>query len=114
MSYCDLEPAEFWVTEQPTAIKIHKCCECSALILPKEKYLRVRVGWDGTAETFKQHMACAELCEYVRDSILDECLPMGGFKEWWLEEGRFGGKKDEYAEVRKRYAAIIRRERVRP
>lgn len=115
MTYCDLEPARFYVTKEVTARKGHKCCECTAPISEGEKYLNVRMGWDGTAETFKQHIRCAEACEWARDKILDECLPYGGLKEWWGEEVQYDRSYrkagPDWTEMRRRYAAILRGER---
>lgn len=85
MSDCELP--QYYVCKEPVARKVHHCCECSAPIDTGEKHLRVNACWVGLPGTFRQHLLCAEACEFVRDSGLndDECLPYGGLWEYWAE-----------------------------
>lgn len=114
MSYCDLEGPKFYRTAEPVAAKTHKCCECSAPINVGERHVLCVGLWDFDLSSFRQHTICAEACEFVRDVIKEgDCLPFGGLSEFWREEGHFGCKKNnDWAELRKKYAAIIRRERM--
>lgn len=86
---CDL-PMGFCEATEPVAAKSHACCECDAPINPGEKHVKLVGVWDGELSSFRQHVACAEVCEYARDNFGGgECLPFGSFKEWWEEEGKY-------------------------
>lgn len=107
----DCEIPQFYQCTEPTANREHKCCEFSAPILPGEKYLRVGMKYEGQCMTEKQHLACAEACEYVRDNINDECLMYGELMEWWNEDGHWASKKDEKGRrIRSLMANIILRQ----
>jgi hypothetical protein len=115
MSYCDLEPATFYVVKEIVSRKEHKCCECSAKIASGELYVNARMGFDGSAETFKQHLRCANACRWARDKILDDCLPFGGLQEWWAEEIAYDRSYrkagEDWKQMRRLYAAVLRGER---
>jgi len=85
MSDCELP--SYYVWKEPVARKPHKCCECDAPILPGEKYLQVNCAWDGEPYVYRQHLLCAEACELVRDSGMNdgECVYYGGLWEFWSE-----------------------------
>ena len=85
MSDCEI-PSYYKVTE-PVARKTHECCECSAAILPQEKYLQVNACWDGSPDVFRQHQLCAQACMFIRDKgwFDDECLPFGFLNEYLNE-----------------------------
>lgn len=81
----DCEIAQYYKCVHRVARKPHECCECSAPIDTGEKYLQVNACWDNQPDVYRQHLICAEACEYVRDVGLndDECVYYGGLKEWW-------------------------------
>jgi hypothetical protein len=107
----DCEIPEFYICHEPVAKKAHDCVECSAKIVPGEKYLRVNLKYDGTVTAYKQHLQCAEACEYFRDHIGDECLYYGELKEWWGQDGHFMSKKEPHGpEMRRLMARVIWRE----
>ena len=116
MSYCDLEPATFYVVKEVVSRKAHRCCECRGPIRKGELYVNARMGFDGTAETFKQHLVCANACRYARDNMLEDCLPYGGLKDWWYEDGHDAGDKKDptQAAMRKHFADALRASRRKP
>ncbi len=90
MSDCELP--QYYVCKEPVARKPHKCCECSAPILPGEQYLQVNASWDNRPCVERQHKLCQKACEFVRDKGLndDDCLAFGEFQDWygtWVKEG---------------------------
>lgn len=116
--YCDLGPECYSVNEH-AARKEYRCCECSAMIKPGEKYLRCWGVWEGEARMYRQHLLCAEACEFFRDTLNGgDCLPFGGlFDEgscYLQEVGPDGKRRPEIAEWRKMLAQILRRERAIP
>jgi hypothetical protein len=56
---CDM-PAVFG-QEQRKARKEHKCCECGAIVKPGEHYTYSHGVWDGSGQSFKQCLDCAEV-----------------------------------------------------
>lgn len=104
--YCDYETPKFYHEAFPKARKKHKCCECTAPIVPGETYLHVGVKWDDTPETFHQHMLCRQLCMLMNED--DGCCGFGEMKNQWSE---LDYHLEKHTEARKLYAAIIRRER---
>lgn len=112
MSYCDAEEPSMYSLHEPTARKSHGCCECRASIVPGEKYLRIAAKWPGDTkpQVKKQHLACAEACEAVRDADLaGGCLPFGGLNDFWGENSDMNKKDPEVAECRSKYAVVMRR-----
>lgn len=84
MEYCELNPTVYSTAEY-RAQKQYRCCECRLPILIGEKYLYCFGVWDGEASTYRQHIVCAEACEFFRDYINDgDCLQFGSL----LEEAR--------------------------
>lgn len=115
MSYdCEI-PSLYRMTE-PVARKQHGCVECSAPILPGEKYVHVVAVWGGDFCIEKQHLLCANACRLVRDTGIndDECVYFGGLKEFWREADQFPADHERDAR-RKLWCfmlAIHRRERL--
>lgn len=113
MSYCDLEEPSLYALREPLARREHDCCECAAPIIRGERYLRVAAKWPGDKkpQVLKQHIACAEACEAVRDADLyGGCLAFGGLNDFWSSDGRDMKKSDpDVAECRRKYAVVVRR-----
>ena len=68
--------------EYPVARKHHICCECSSMILPKEKYQKITGLWDDF-QTYKTCMFCADIREEARSNFdlnSDEGFP---FEQLW-------------------------------
>lgn len=115
MSYTDCELPSFYSVHDRKAKKQHKCCECSALILPGEVYVYCIGKWDDL-EVFKQHLLCANACRYVRDELSDgECIGFGTLKEWHQDYFQYMDRKGKLhptvIPIRKMMADIFRRER---
>jgi hypothetical protein len=72
--------------------------------------------WDGVIESFRQHMLCRQLCMAIRDHAdADECVPFGCLHEEWKnsEWGEGWNKRAPgYPELRRLYAAVLRREKL--
>ncbi len=66
--YGDLETPEFFNTTQPTAVKVHKCCECSDPIEPGDSYERTVGVWDNEFATFKTCSSCQEVSSWAKTS----------------------------------------------
>ncbi len=83
MSECELP--QYYRCAEHTARKIHDCCECSAPIVPGEKYLQINACWENRPGVYRQHLLCQAACETVRDSGMndDECLAFGELYEFW-------------------------------
>ena len=100
----DCEIAQYHKCQERVARKPHKCCECSAPINSGEKYLQVNACWDNQPFVGRQHLLCAEACEFVRDSGIndDECVYYGGLKEWYAEwvSGGYTHEADEADRVK--------------
>lgn len=113
MSYEACEIAEVYSISEPRARAPYKCCECKAPIQVGEKHVKVFMVYLAETESHRQHTACAQVCEAIRDSgMVDPCLAWGSLKEWWWDEGRFIDKKlKAMPEVRRLYAQVLRRER---
>ncbi len=121
---CDWEPLRFSREEERRARKEHRCEECAARILPGETYV---YGCGKTADGFfeyKQHLLCRDACVWIRDVLEGECIPFGGLREWWLDEGkgwipgerRWDGTKSASRALwligARMYAMVRRRERL--
>lgn len=111
--YSDCEIPEFYNSENHRAKVYHKCCECTAKIIPGEVYLRSTGKWAGDFNSYAQHVDCADACMMIRDGFQEgECIGFGCLKEWWHEDNWTREKKLEHvAEFRKLYAKILKRER---
>lgn len=92
MCFIDNEEPSFIETEDRTARKEHRCCECRVIIGRGEKYESTRGVWGGDFEHFKTCMFCAE----KRDIIIREeyrrgcdgveaCPPFGHLRQAWRE-----------------------------
>lgn len=112
----DCELPQYYKCKERKARKSHVCCECMAPIVPGEKYLQVNGCWDYVPQVFRQHLLCAQACEFVRDATLVEnCLSFGELKEWYRDwvKGCFDAS-DTVEKRRKIWGFIInikRRER---
>lgn len=83
-SYCTIP--EFYSYTEPVARKRHACCECSAPILPGEKYFRAAGSWEGEFGTHCQHLLCMEAAMFIRDHFNDgECIGFGTLQESFSE-----------------------------
>lgn len=113
MTYCDMPP-EFYEWTEPTARRVHMCCECLAPINQGEKHFKASGKWAEVVSTYRQHLLCMEACMYVRDKMNDgECICFGELKEWF-DEDRLYYVKNENAEImalRAMVARILWRER---
>ncbi len=107
---------DFCECHERTARKQHRCCECSAPIMPGDKYISVAGKWEGDFSTYKHHWLCAEACEYIRDHFNDnDCIGFSTLKEWYGEwrmgwQGRCRDDADVVA-FRSLMAKILWRER---
>jgi hypothetical protein len=113
----DCEIPSFYSHKERLARKTHKCCECTATILPGEKHFFVTGKWDGKINRYRQHLLCEEACEFIRDSFVDyECIGYGSLWEWycdakdWLNDPLHKKKEDSKA-FRAMMAKILWRER---
>lgn len=52
---------QFSTCTTPKARKPHRCCECERTILPGERYQRWTGFWDGSFDTNKSCLPCAEI-----------------------------------------------------
>lgn len=111
----DCEIAQYYVCKEPVARKIHKCCECSAPIEVGEKHLRIDACWENRPGRYRQHLLCAEACEYVRDSGMndDECLSFGELWEFWRSDSPYYTERElpERRALWRLMLRICRRER---
>lgn len=82
--FCDYDPAEFVQSEERTARKPHKCCECGHQIEPGEVYEHVRGKWGGEISTFDTCEMCVELREALSD-YYGGCFQYGGLQEEYHE-----------------------------
>lgn len=81
---CDM-PAVFG-QEQRKARKEHKCCECAVMIKPGEAYIYSHGVWDGSGQSFKQCLDCAEVSSAAAASVDDpeEGPAFTGLREWFM------------------------------
>jgi hypothetical protein len=59
----DGEGFEFSTKTYPVARKEHRCHECLKTIVPGQKYERVVGAFDGSIETYKTCLVCAEIID---------------------------------------------------
>lgn len=93
MSYYADETYDVYETSYPVARKEHRCEACGHTIYPKEVYAKVRVVYDGTAETIKRCGRCESIHKHLRDLCAgedmwpDERLGCGlDYEEEWGEK----------------------------
>lgn len=82
--FCDYIPAEFIHSNERTARKTHKCCECGHQIQPGETYEHVWGKWEGVTSTFDTCEMCLELREALSD-YYGGCFQYGGLQEEYHE-----------------------------
>lgn len=73
---------EFYCARVVTARKEHKCCECSDVIVPGEKYEYVSGKSDGDLFTAKTCLVCSK----IRDSIFQCGFYHGDLWRWVHDE----------------------------
>jgi hypothetical protein len=69
----DCEPSTFYNEVTPRARKPYKCYECDASIAVGDRYVRVNMGFDGTAETYKVCVTCRDVSRALVDAEKREC-----------------------------------------
>ncbi|MFL3516998.1 hypothetical protein ACJ0PQ_01920 [Citrobacter cronae] len=81
---CDM-PAVFG-QEQRKARKEHKCCECGVIVKPGEHYTYSHGVWDGSGQSFKQCLDCAEVSSAAAASVDDpeDGPAFTGLREWFM------------------------------
>lgn len=74
----------------------HVCCECMATIDAGERYVAVAAGWEGTAESWKKCLFCAELsrmawdlCEHDEDSAAQHGGLCAWLNEWFWRDDSY-------------------------
>lgn len=73
---CDFERPEFADFRHMTARKEHTCSECRRKIAPGERYLRIKVKWDGDFLTYKRCAHCNAALEEIDRlaEVFDWCV----------------------------------------
>lgn len=108
----------FYSHAEVVARKEHRCCECTASILPGEKHFTAVGKWvdfnNGKIRRYRQHIVCEKACEFVRDHFNDyDCIGFGELFQWIGEEA-YGLKEfkgyDDGKTFRSMIAKIRRRE----
>lgn len=61
----DDNPPEGFCETKPKARRSHRCCECGRLIPSGEVYVRSWGKWDGNIGTYRQHVDCHELLDWI-------------------------------------------------
>lgn len=81
---CDM-PAVFG-QEQRKARKQHKCCECGSIINSGDQYAYSHGVWDGSGQSFKQCLDCAEVSTAAASSVDDpeDGPAFTGLREWFM------------------------------
>ena len=79
VGFCDCEYdydclPSFYNIKIRTARKEHKCCECGAMIQPREQYHYIAGKWDGCIDTFKTCLPCMRVRK-------DFCAPLSMLRE---------------------------------
>ena len=59
---------EVYDEQRVTARKAHQCSACSETIRPGDRYVRVKMVFDGSAETIKRCARCQSIHEHLRDT----------------------------------------------
>jgi hypothetical protein len=63
---CDIDGQPSCMTERVrTARKSHRCCECDEPIHAGEKYHFLSGVWEGQGDSFKSHVLCDELRQWM-------------------------------------------------
>ena len=109
MSYCEIP--EFYECSTPIARKQHKCCECSAPIMPGERYVYCVGKWSGDFGSYRQHWLCAEACEFIRDHLNDrECIGFGELQEFCYDINFDGENDNRIVRLKEMWESIKNRE----
>lgn len=113
MSHCDLP--EFYDWSEPVARKVHRCCECDALINKGEKHFHASGKWGGEVSSFRQHLLCMEACMFIRDELNGgDCICFGELREW-ADESMYSYDRrsphQDWKKLRSMLAQIKKRER---
>lgn len=82
---CDVICLQSLVREQRKARKEHKCCECGAIVKPGEHYTYSHGVWDGSGQSFKQCLDCAEVSSAAAAFVDDpeDGPAFTGLREWF-------------------------------
>lgn len=109
----ECEIAKVYSAVERVARKQHKCCECGVPINKGETYLVCSGIWSFGAESHKQHLICAEACEWIRDASDGECIPFGYLLEWWGDNKWQITKEAEALRImRRKMAKVLARRRL--
>jgi hypothetical protein len=79
--FCDYEPPEFYNKYSLRARKVHRCEECGGEIRAGEKYEYVSGKWCGDFSTFKTCERCADLRQWVKNSVPCFCWAHGSLHD---------------------------------
>ena len=111
---CDWTMPEFFSEVVRTARIERGCIECTAPILPGERYYAQSGKWDGDFQTFAQHLLCRDACVWIRDVLEGECVAFGELQQWWSDRRPYGGQlgKPMWRIGARMLAMIHRRERL--
>lgn len=87
---CDCEVPQAFHQEWRTARKMHRCCECSAWITPRERYHFVSGIWDHRPDSYRTCAQCVQVRDWYIANALDrwDCAPCFTqlYDEWPREE----------------------------
>lgn len=78
---CDYDPPDWYERRVFTARKMHKCYECSGIILPGEQYEHVVGKWEGDVSVFKTCERCVDLRTWVKNNVPCLCWAHGNSDE---------------------------------
>lgn len=81
--YCDFDPARVLDRQERTARITHRCCECSGLIRPGERYEDVRALWEDSSgwERYRTCAPCVEARAYMTRVTSCDCWTFHGLWE---------------------------------
>lgn len=88
----DYEEWRMCTTRAPRARRDHRCYECGHIIPRGERHTyRFVVGHDGDAETYRTHLACEELRDFIENVVCGGHgqVLIGGLDEEISEAGQY-------------------------
>jgi hypothetical protein len=91
--------AEVWSQREQRARKGYECYECGRLIPAGERYVYTFSIQDGDTQTYRTHVACEDLRDFIRDVACGGrgYIPMAGLYEEIREAGDYLDVVDEDA-----------------
>lgn len=109
----ECEIAQCYKTAERIARKQYPCCECGVPIRKGELHTVCSGLWHGKFNTHRQHQACCQACEFIRDEFNDhECIPFGYLMEWWGDnKWQLSKASEAERKLRSLMAAILWRRR---